>query len=100
MFLWVFFRILSTLGLIGVTLLIFRSKVHEYIKAIFFVGMMTTVSITSILSLYETIYLYVIVISMITCLVVYLLFKIKKPWYYYLGMIYAIILGLAYGWPK
>lgn len=92
-------RFLSALGLSVATFFIVRSKAHEYVKTIFVMGAVCMIVIATVISLYETLAIALGIIAVIYAVVIYFFIRFKKTWYYYLAIVYAIILGLAYSWP-
>ena len=90
----------STLILCIVAFLVSRTKTKEIIKAIFFVGALTTVVIAVMLRFYVQPWKAVMIIGIIAILLVIMNFYFKKPWFYYLVIIYSITLGLLYAWPQ
>lgn len=92
-------RFISAIFLSIAAFFIVRSKAHEYIKAIFVLGAMCMFTIATVISLYDTLAIALGIIVFCDAIVIYLLIWYKKPWYYYIAIVYALVLGLLYSWP-
>jgi len=90
----------STVALVGLYLLLLRTRLPELLKAILLTGPLAAVIITTghALSMWPVVSIAAMFGVVIICGV--LLYRYKKPWiYYYAGAIGALI-GLIYAWPR
>ncbi len=95
-----FFRQMFALFLIIVYFIVLRTKTSDRIKAFLLIGPLGTLLITVILTFYQNIPLFVGLIVFVSVLLIYILYRMKKHWYYYYASILAILAAIAYGWPR
>lgn len=90
----------STLALVGLYLLLLRTRLPELLKAILLTGPLAAVIITTGHALYIKPVVSIIAMFAMVIICGVLLYRYKKPWiYYYAGAIAALI-GLIYAWPR
>lgn len=90
----------STLALVGLYLLLLRTRLPELLKAILLTGPLAAVIITTGHALYMKPVVSIIAMFVMVIICAVLLYRYKKPWIYtYAGAIGALI-GLIYAWPR
>jgi hypothetical protein len=95
-----FIRQMFAMALVLMYLLIYRFKFSDKVKAILMIGPLGTLIITVILTFYQNIPLFVSLVAAVVIVVIYLIYRFKKPWYFYYATVLALLAALAYGWPR
>lgn len=93
-------RIGCSIALVGLYLVVVRTKLPDLLKAIFLTGPLAASIITTGHGLYSR--PVVSIISMLVVAAIYgiLLYLYKKPWIYYYAVIVAAAVGMVYAWPR
>lgn len=94
------FRSVFALIVIVVYLFVYRSKLGELPKAVLMIGPIAMLLITLIFRYYENLTLTVSVFGLAVAGLSYLLYKDRKPWFFYYALGFAALLALLYGWPR
>lgn len=89
-----------TVLLIALFLLIIRTRIRDLVKAIILVGPLTMLIIAVNLALYLKPVLAIASTLAITICFCYLLFRYKKPWYYYYAAGFSVGAAIFYAWPR
>jgi len=92
-------RILSTLLLCLLYFFFLKFKTPELVKATLLVGPLSTVLITLILRNYLRIDLVLISLFVVSAVVVLILIRQKKAWFYFVATGYSLLLAVLYAWP-
>ncbi len=90
----------STLVLVILYLLLYRSKVSDLVKATVLVAPITLVSVAMILHFYQNPVIGVILCLSLTILAVSYFRYTNQSWLYYIGPFFALILATLYAWPR
>ena len=94
------FRSLFTVLLLMLYLLLRRTRLSEIVKAILMTGPLAAVIITVGYVFYERLVVSVIFMLLAVCVCGLLLFFARKPWFYYYAAALAVLVGVAYAWPR
>lgn len=89
-----------TVALIAIYLLLLRTKIRNLVKAIILFGPLTMLIIAVILALYETPVLAALSAMVIASCCIYLLYRYKKPWFYYYASALSVVAAIFYAWPR
>lgn len=92
-------RMGSMLCLVAVYLVMYFTKLPDLLKAVLLPGAIGAIGITIILSLYQKPWLAVCVFLGVVGGIAFLFVRQKKPWYFYLALIFASVIAIAYAWP-
>lgn len=87
-------------ALLAIYLLLLRTKLSDLILAILLVGPLAMLIISVILRFYETLAVAVALSAAIALICLYLIYRAKKPWFYYYAVAVSVIAALAYAWPR
>ena len=85
--------------LVAVYLILLHTKISDFFKAILLIGPMTMLIIAAILALYVTPFLAMAPIVAITVCCLFLLYKYKKPWFFYYAAAISVVAAMIYAWP-
>ncbi len=94
-----YIRIVCAVLFILSYLFILRSHASQTMKAMIFVGPLTTLVITLILSFYTHLILVSILLAVMVILILGLIRHYKRGWVFYLATLYSLLLGVAYALP-
>jgi hypothetical protein len=90
----------STIALVGLYLVLLRTKLPELLKAINLSGPLAALIITTGHALSTQPVVSVAAMFVVVAICGILLYRYRKPWiYYYAGAIAALV-GLVYAWPN
>lgn len=90
----------STVLLIGLYLVVARTKLPDILKAIFLTGPLAASIITTGHGLYSRPVVSIISMLVVAAFYGILLYLYKKPWFYYYAAALAVIAGMVYAWPR
>ncbi|MBP7354870.1 MAG: hypothetical protein KA928_01820 [Longilinea sp.] len=93
-------RMGCTIALVGLYLILLRTKLPDLLKAIFLTGPLAASIITTGFFLSELPFLSVTIMLAVVVICGFLLFRFKKPWFYYYAGAIGALLALAYAWPE
>lgn len=88
------------LVLVVIYQIVCKTNVSDRIKAFLMIGPLTTLLITIILTFYQNIMLFVGLIAFVILFLLYVFYRMKKPWYHTYALIVSVLAALAYGWPR
>ena len=77
-------------------LIIYRTKIYDWLKASILTGSLTTFMVGIGVQLYETPIIVGFIIFFVAAMGVFLLRKMKKKWYHYYAIVISIIAALFY----
>lgn len=77
-------------------LIIYRTRVSEWLKASILVGSLTTLMAGIGVQLYKTPIVIGLVMFLVSAIGVFLLHKMKKKWYHYYALVISVITTLFY----
>ena len=77
-------------------LIIYRTRVPEWLKASILVGSLTTFMAGFGVQLYKTPIVVGLVMFLVSAVGVFLLFLMKKKWYHYYALVISVIAALIY----
>lgn len=86
--------------LLAVYLLILRTKIRDLIKAIILIGPLTMLIIAINLAYYLKPVLAIASTLVIAICCSYLLYRYKKPWFYYYAAVLSVVAAIFYAWPR
>lgn len=89
-----------TLILLILYLVLLRTKIGELPKATLLVGPMGLFTTTVILGFYEYPMTAIVAILGIIAFSTYLVYRYKKPWFYYFAIAVTVISAIALAWPR
>lgn len=89
-----------TLVLLVIYFILLRTKISDLYKAILLIGPVSMLIIAAILALYLTPVLAIVSTFVIAVICIFLLYKYKKPWFYYYALAISIAAAIAYAWPR
>lgn len=90
----------STIALVGLYLLLLRTRLPDLLKAIFLTGPLAAFIITTGHGLYSQPVVSIISMLLVAAACGILLYLYKKPWIYYYAAALATVVGLVYAWPR
>ncbi|HOZ38551.1 MAG TPA: hypothetical protein PLH64_07390 [Anaerolineaceae bacterium] len=93
-------RRVYALVLLVVYLVLFRTKISDLLKATILVGPLGFFLTTAILTYYEKPMLAIVAILVIAAVSTFLLYRMKKPWFYYYAIAITVVVSVALAWPK
>lgn len=79
---------------------LFRTKVSELVKATILVGPLGFLTTTAILTFYQKPAWAIAVTVIIAAISAFLVFKSKKPWFYYYAIAITVLVSIALAWPR
>ena len=77
-----------------------RTKVSELVKATILVGPLGFLTTTAILTFYQKPAWAIAVTVIIAAISAFLVFKSKKPWFYYYAVAITVLVSIALAWPR
>ena len=77
-----------------------RTKVSELVKATILVGPLGFLTTTAILTFYQKPAWAIAVTVIIAAISAFLVFKSKKPWFYYYAIAITVLVSIALAWPR
>ena len=86
--------------LLVVNLVLFRTKISDLLKAAILVGPLGFLTTTAILSFYQKPAWAIANTFVITAVSAFLVYKIKKPWFYYYAIAITVVVSVALAWPR
>lgn len=88
---------LALLVLYGAVL---RAKISDLLKATLLVGPLGIVVTTAILAFYQKPAAAVAAVGLILAACVTLLYRLRKPWFYYYALATTVLAAIALAWPR
>lgn len=92
-------RRVFALLLLVLYLVLFRTKISDLLKATNLVGPLGFLTTTTILTYYEKPMLAIVAILVIAAVSAFLVYRIKKPWFYYYAIAITVVVSVALAWP-
>lgn len=92
-------RVLALLLLV-LYLVLFRAKISEILKATILVGPLGFFITTAILTFYQKPAWAIAITAVITASCAFLVYKSKKPWFYYYAVAFTVLVSVALAWPR
>ena len=93
-------RRIYALALLVLYLVVSRAKISDLLKSTILVGPLGFLTTTAILSFYEKPAWAAAVTVLIAAVSVFLVYRGKKPWFYYYAISITVIASVALAWPK
>lgn len=93
-------RRVIALVLLALLLVLFRSKLPDIAKATILVGPLGFLMTTAILTFYQQPAWAILVTAFITASCAFLVYKSKKPWFYYYSLAITVLVSVALAWPR
>ena len=93
-------RIGCSIALVGLYLVLLRTRLPDLFKAIFLVGPLAATIITTGHALYARPVVSIIAMFGVATVCGILLYLYKKPWIYYYAAAVAAAAGMIYAWPR
>lgn len=93
-------RRIYALALLVLYLVVSRAKISDLLKSTILVGPLGFLTTTAILSFYEKPACAAAVTVLIAAVSVFLVYRGKKPWFYYYAISITVIASVALAWPK
>lgn len=93
-------RRVFALVLLVLYLILLRTKIPDLIKAAVLVGPLGFLTTTAILTFYQKPAWAVTVTAGIAAVSTFLVFKSKKPWFYYYAVAITILVSVLLAWPQ
>ena len=81
-------------------LVLFRTRMSDLLKAAILVGPLGFLTTTAILTFYQKPAWAIAVTVVIAAISAFLLYSIKKPWFYYYAIAITVVVSVALAWPK
>lgn len=89
-----------TILLLAFYFLLLRTRIKDLIKALILIGPLTMLVIAANLALYLNSVLAVTSTMAIAIFCSYLLYRYKKPWFYYYAAALSVVAAIFYSWPR
>ena len=80
-------------------LVLIRNRMPDLLKATILVGPLGFLTTTAILTYYEKLTLAIVAILVIAAVSAFLVYRIKKPWFYYYAVAITVLVSVALAWP-
>jgi hypothetical protein len=80
-------------------LVLIRNRMPDLLKATILVGPLGFLTTTAILTYYEKLTLAIVAILVIAAVSAFLVYRIKKPWFYYYAVAITVLVSVALSWP-
>ncbi len=93
-------RRVIALVLLALLLVLFRTKLPDIAKATILVGPLGFLMTTAILTFYQQPVWAIVVTAVITAISAVLIYKSKKPWFYYYTLAITVLVSIALAWPR
>jgi len=93
-------RRIYALALLVLYLVVSRAKISDLLKSTILVGPLGFLTTTAILSFYEKPAWAAAVTVLIAAVSVFLVYRSKKPWFYYYAISITVIASVALAWPR
>lgn len=93
-------RRIYALALLVLYLVVSRAKISDLLKSTILVGPLGFLTTTAILSFYEKPAWAAAVTVLIAAVSVFLVYRSKKPWFYYYAIAITVIAAVALAWPR
>lgn len=93
-------RIGYAIALVLLYFLLLSTKAHVLLKAILFIGPMATLQIAVILALYIVPVMAAVSVVVLASCCFYILHRHKSPWFFYYAEAMAVLVAIAYAWPR
>ncbi len=93
-------RNISVLLFCMVILALLQTKIHNLVKAMLLVGPLTMVIIATTLQFYTNVWIFIGFILVEIIVSGFLIYRLKKPWFFYVSLVFSTVLGLLYAWPR
>lgn len=94
------FRRVIALVLLALLLVFFRTKLPDIAKATILVGPLGFLMTTAILTFYQQPAWAILVTAVFTAISAVLIYKSKKPWFYYYTLAITVLVSIALAWPR
>ena len=93
-------RIIFTVILLAAGVLVLFTKLPDLLKAILLIGPAGTLMITVFLTFYQRLPTAYVVLSVILAILLFLIYRYKKPWFYTYALLLAALAAIFYGYPR
>jgi len=93
-------RRIFALALLVLYLVLFRAKISDIVKGAVLVGPMGILLSTAILTFYQQPAWAIALTVLIAAGSMFLLYKSKRPWFYYYAVAIAVLASVALAWPR
>lgn len=93
-------RIIFTVLLLAAGVLVQVTKFPDLLKAILLIGPAGTLMITVFLTFYQRLPTAYVVLSVILAILLFLIYRYKKPWFYTYALLLAALAAIFYGYPR
>jgi hypothetical protein len=82
------------------TILLMKTRVHDIVKAILLLSGLTVFLMALVLHFYRMMWLAVILVALVSGIIIGIIIKSRKPWFYHFAIGMAIVVALLYAWPR
>lgn len=86
--------------LLALYLVLFRTKLSDLLKSTILVGPLGFLTTTAILTFYEKQAWAIAVTAVIAAVSAFLVYRSKKPWFYYYAIAITIVVSVALAWTR
>lgn len=93
-------RRVFALVLMALYLVLLPTKLSDILKSTILVGPMGILFSTAMITLYQKPAWAVAITVVILAVSIYLLYKSKKPWFYYYAVAIALVISVFLAWPR
>lgn len=93
-------RIIFTILLLAAGILIHFTKWPDLIKAVLLTGPAGTLLITVFLTFYQQLPAAYVIVAVILVILLFLIYRFKKPWLYTYALLLAALAAVFYGYPR
>jgi hypothetical protein len=87
------------LALVVLLPVLMRTRLPDLLKAIILFGPLATLIIAGILRFYQIPALAIAITVAIAACSVFLVYRYRKPWFFYYAIALTVLAGIAYAWP-
>ncbi len=88
------------LALVVLLPVLMRTRLPDLLKAILMIGPVATLIIAGILRFYQIPALAIAITVAIAACSVFLVYRYRKPWFFYYAIALTVFAGIAYAWPR
>lgn len=82
------------------TVFLMKTRLHDIIKAILLLSGLTVFLMALVLHFYRTMWLAVILVVLVSGIIIWIITKKRKPWFYHYAVGISIVVALLYAWPR
>lgn len=93
-------RRVFALVLLALYLVLLRAKVSDLVKSTILVGPLGFLTTTAILTFYQKPAWAIAVTIVIATISAFLVYKSKKPWFYYYAIAITVLISILLAWPR